>query len=129
MNWQLMVVVAVALLGFLALRYQQSRLSTNNLDEIRSALNSGAVLVDVRTPGEFSRGHATGAINVPLQQLPSSLKKLGKKKRPVVVYCRSGSRSGRAASILRERGFSQVLDLKTLGNWRRLQQTPQPAAR
>jgi len=52
----------------------------------------GALLLDVRTPGEFADGHVQGALNVPVQVLESRIAELDP-ARPVVVYCRSGNRS------------------------------------
>ncbi len=77
----------------------------------------GAKLVDVRTPGEFASEHLPGAINIPVQQLSARLSSLGDKDEPIVVYCRSGARSARAAKILIQAGYSTVHDLGSLNNW------------
>lgn len=69
------------------------------------------VLVDVRTPGEFSNGHLPGAINLPLNELGSKTNKI-KKGKPVVVVCASGSRSRAGARMLLKAGFSDVYNLK-----------------
>ena len=66
------------------------------------------LFVDVRKPEEFaSLGTLKGALNIPLDQVPDRLKELPK-DRPIVVVCRSGHRSGLAATLLQEKGF-QVL--------------------
>ena len=71
-------------------------------------------LVDVRTPREFKAGHINKAINIDLFQ-PSNFKlafeKLNKNK-PVYLYCRSGSRSKKAAQKVLDMGFEKVYDLK-----------------
>ena len=85
--------------------------------EIRSAVQKGARVIDVRTPGEFASGNVGGSINIPLQDLSSSLGKVGKSSRPVVLYCRSGSRSAMAARILRSNGYERVLDAGAIHNW------------
>ena len=54
-------------------------------------------------------------------ELQAKLKELGKKNKPILVYCRSGSRSAQAVGFLRQRGFTNVLDLKTMARWRKLQ--------
>jgi phage shock protein E len=82
----------------------------------RELVAAGATLLDVRTPGEFSGGHVSGAQNIPVETLPAGASKVSKDK-PVVVYCRSGARSARAASALREVGFTEVYDLGGIGNW------------
>ncbi len=83
--------------------------------EARTLVSEGAQLVDVRTVGEYRGGHIDGAANIPIDQLPGRTGELSKDK-PVVVYCQSGARSARAASLLRERGYD-VFDLGGIGNW------------
>jgi phage shock protein E len=79
----------------------------------------GALLLDVRTPGEFSSGHLDGAVNIPVQELESKLASLtAKKDQDVVVYCRSGHRSSQAAEVLKKAGFTKVHDLGSLSNWK-----------
>jgi phage shock protein E len=68
---------------------------------------SGAVLVDVRTPGEFAEGSVPGAINIPVDQIEGRLTTLPQHGE-IVVFCRSGSRSSRAKSILDQHGFTHV---------------------
>lgn len=72
-------------------------------------ISMGALLVDVRTPEEFSAGHLEGAINIPHDQTLARLTEYGgDKDRSVVVYCRSGNRSGQAYKILVEQGFTST---------------------
>lgn len=66
--------------------------------------NRKAHIVDVRTPGEFKRGHVRGSVNIPLTNIANADKKL-KGKSPIVLCCASGSRSGQAARILNTKGF------------------------
>ncbi len=80
-----------------------------NGTEAKELVKAGALIVDVRTPQEFSEGHIEGAINVPVDVLESRLGELGKSEQ-VVVYCRSGARSARAAKIVAESG-KKVYDL------------------
>ena len=126
MSWQtIAIAVAVtAVVGIYVYKYFGSKLSELELAEIRQSLAAGARLVDVRTPGEFTSGHVDGAINIPVSELQSKLKRLGQKRKPLVVYCRSGSRSGHAVSYLREQGYKRVLDMKTMNNWRAVQAAP-----
>ncbi len=78
----------------------------------------GALLLDVRTPEEFSAGHVEGAVNVPVQVLGEQLSTLpAKKDQDIVVYCRSGARSARAAGMLKNAGFAKVHDLGGMSNW------------
>jgi len=70
------------------------------------------VLVDVRTPEEFAKGHLDGAININFKKrtFPSYISAISKDK-PVLIYCRSGNRSGKAAFIMQALGFNDVYDL------------------
>lgn len=76
----------------------------------------GAIILDVRTAGEFSGGHIRDALNIPVQELEARIEELDESK-PVVVYCRSGARSAAAAGVLRARGFDPVYDLGAMSNW------------
>ncbi len=71
-------------------------------------------LVDVRTPREFKSGHINKAINIDLFQMGNFKQAFEKleKKRPIYLYCRSGSRSKKAAQKALEMGFEKVYDLK-----------------
>lgn len=71
---------------------------------------SGALVLDVRTAAEFATGHYEGAHNIPVLELASRLEELGDSSRPIVVYCRSGRRSARAAEILKAADFKDVTD-------------------
>ncbi len=75
-------------------------------------------LVDVRTADEYKSGYIPGAINISVQELSSKLTKIPKDK-PVVVYCRSGSRSSHAARTLLGAGYTEVYDLGGLSGWER----------
>lgn len=76
----------------------------------------GALLVDVRTPGEFAGGHLPGALNVPLQELDARAAELAKKNKPIVVYCASGMRSASASRVLQRAGAT-VFDLGAMSRW------------
>ena len=73
----------------------------------------GAVIVDVRTPGEYAGGHIKGSVNIPLQSLGSQMAKL-KKDKPVITCCASGMRSGSARAMLQSAGFNEVYNA---GSW------------
>lgn len=112
-RWLLPAALLVAVLAWLATRGP----SEAALRAIRADLaRPDALLLDVRTPGEFSGGHLEGAVNVPVQELEQRLAEVGPTDRPVVVYCRSGVRSARAAGLLEAAGFTRVHDLGGIGN-------------
>jgi phage shock protein E len=82
----------------------------------RQLVHEGALLVDVRTEGEFATGHVDGALNVPVQRI-ERLADTASRERPIVVYCRSGARSASAATALQRLGFAEVHDLGSIANW------------
>lgn len=82
----------------------------------RELVKNGALLLDVRTPEEFREQHIPGATNIPVDQLPARLGELGPTSRKIVVHCRSGARSARAAGVLRQAGYD-VHDFGGIGSW------------
>tara|TARA_B100000508_G_scaffold141095_1_gene146780 strand:- start:59257 stop:59571 length:315 start_codon:yes stop_codon:yes gene_type:complete len=76
-------------------------------EELKKIVNDNAFLVDVRSPGEFSSGSAKGAVNIPLDKINGNIDKF-KGKENIVVFCRSGNRSGQAKSILEQNGIRNV---------------------
>lgn len=74
------------------------------------------MLIDVRTPEEFASGHIEGAVNIPVDALAGRLSEVPTGQ-PVVVYCRSGSRSATASKILADAGYSSIYDLGGLQGW------------
>ena len=70
--------------------------------------NPSATIVDVRSPMEFNMEHVEGATNIPLDQVQFRLDEFKSMSQPIVLYCRSGARSGMAASILKQAGLSEV---------------------
>ena len=81
-------------------------------EEFLSNPPEGAVILDVRTEGEFGSGHVPGAVNIPHDELASRLSELASTDQPVVVYCRSGKRAGMASAVLVAAGYTQVLHLE-----------------
>jgi rhodanese-related sulfurtransferase len=77
----------------------------------------GALLLDVRSREEFAAGHLPGSVNIPVDELEGRLHELPPSDRPVVAYCRSGMRSGRAKSLLERHGFTQVVNLGPMSAW------------
>ena len=74
--------------------------------EILAAIEREALIVDVRTPEEFADGHYPGAINIPHESILDGLNQLGVTiDTSVILYCRSGNRSGQAEQVLRGKGL------------------------
>lgn len=83
--------------------------------QAKELVKNGARLVDVRTPEEYNSSHIEGAVNVPVDTIANA--DLGPKDTPIVVYCRTGHRSSRAADALRQRGYVNVHELGPMSNW------------
>jgi len=84
--------------------------------EAQRLVQSGGLLVDVRSREEYAAGHVPGAINLPVQELPQRMSELPK-DRPLVLYCRSGHRSGRAAEMLKQAGYGDVHNMGAMSRW------------
>ena len=71
------------------------------------------IIVDVRTPMEFSGENAEGSINIPLQELDKRIEELKYLKKPLVLCCASGGRSGQATQYLKQKG----IECFNAGSW------------
>jgi rhodanese-related sulfurtransferase len=75
--------------------------------DLGELIKNGALIIDVRSKGEFQQGHLKDSVNIPLKNLEENLSKL-KKDKPIILCCASGARSGAAKGILRSNGFTDV---------------------
>lgn len=91
---------------------------------LRDSIRSDAFLVDVRTAAEFSTGSVEGAVNIPLDKIATQLSKF-KGKSQIVVFCRSGNRSGQAKGILEQNGIQNVING---GTWQDVKQAVSTSA-
>ena len=102
------------LIGLTAcMQAQSTGIITQDVATFKKTIQSKKVqLVDVRTPAEFEEGKIEGAQNIDVKnaEFKTMAAKLDPKK-PVAVYCRSGARSAKAASILKEMGFKKIYNL------------------
>ena len=78
----------------------------------------GALLVDVRTPGEYREGHIPGSRNLPLQDIGSAASQLGPMDTPLFLYCYSGARSAQAAGALRRMGYTNITNIGGIAAWK-----------
>jgi sulfur-carrier protein adenylyltransferase/sulfurtransferase len=106
------------------------------IDEAIRLRDAGRVVVDVREPFEWDAGHVSGALHIPLAELPARIgSDLPDRSAPILLYCRSGARSERAAKYLVENGYADVVNLKALisgwaergGAWEEPAPAPEPA--
>ena len=72
------------------------------------------VVIDVRRPEEFAKGHANGSINIPLSEMPDRLDEIKKIKQPLVVVCGGGKRHVKAFELLQGNG----IDSEKGGSWK-----------
>lgn len=79
-----------------------------------SEIPDGALIVDVRSAAEYQGGHFPGALNIPVDEIGARTAELGDKGKPIVVYCRSGRRSGIAKRQLEKAGFTNVVNSGSL---------------
>lgn len=78
-------------------------------DQATSGLATRVVLIDVRSPGEFGSGHIDGALSLPLDRIHADIARLvPDRTTPLVLYCRSGARSGSACAIVGQMGYESV---------------------
>jgi phage shock protein E len=81
-------------------------------------IKEGAIIVDVRSKGEYQQGHIKGSLNIAVDTLRNNLSKLKDKNKPVITCCASGMRSASAKSILISNGYANVYNG---GGWNSLQ--------
>jgi len=84
------------------------------LDRARK-MDDSYVIVDVRSPEEFAKGHVPGAVNIPMEKMQERLQELmnaKNKNQDIVLYCHSGRRSAIAAETLRKNGFDKLLHME-----------------
>lgn len=110
------MVIIVAVLGLFSVVSAQEKPAAKVLEPKDYSLlihEEGLQLIDVRTPEEYKAGHVKGAVNVDFlsEDFSEKMSEFDKKK-PVLIYCRSGNRSGKAAVILHAEGFMDITDLK-----------------
>jgi phage shock protein E len=73
-------------------------------------IQSGAAIIDVRSPEEFNEEAYPNAVNIPVDQIQSRISEFGEKTKPIIVYCASGARSAYAARILKNAGYTDVVN-------------------
>lgn len=76
--------------------------------DIKDFIERGAVILDVRTLGEYKAGHIKGSKNIPLDQIQGKVQELKKLNKPIIACCRSGARSGQATSFLKQNGIECI---------------------
>lgn len=112
MSWIFLLIVLGAILAYSAFSfiYQRRIMKTLKEDEFRAGYRK-AQLIDVREPNEYEGGHILGARNIPLSQMRQRHKEI-RTDQPVYLYCQNTVRSGRAAQMLKRKGYIDLNCLK-----------------
>ncbi len=115
-NHPILILAFVGTLGALLFSEISRRLSgmkpVDPLQATQLSNRENAVFLDIRDDGEYKGGHIPEAVHIPIRQLSERIAELKKHKDcPVIAYCRSGSRSNGAGSILKRNGFENVYNL------------------
>jgi phage shock protein E len=77
--------------------------------DLKTAIQSNNyTVIDVRTYQEFMGGHVSGAINIPLQELPEKIETIKQYDKPIILCCASGGRSGQAQHYLQQLGIASI---------------------
>jgi phage shock protein E len=101
-------IVAAVICGGLAVVKLLAKTDADEKAAAKEKIRNGALVIDVRTAGEFADGHFNGALNIPVQELGARANELGDTNRAIVVYCAAGVRAAKAKSILQKAGFKDV---------------------
>lgn len=120
MDYSIIIILAVAVIIIwkyseqFYIRFRGGHFERLNVAELKQYMktnkpNKDFLLIDVRTEPELKLGKIGGSINIELKQLkPDDMRLQSYKDRPVVIYCESGSRSKKAATLLAKNRFSKV---------------------
>jgi len=111
MDWKTLLVVLVAIVGVILWK----RMSLISVDVARKHLREGALVVDVRSAGEFQADHLPNAVNVPLGEVNRLPQIVKDKNQVLLLHCLSGTRSGMAVGKIKAMGYSHVFNMGSLG--------------
>ncbi len=86
--------------------------------DYKELVDRGAIILDVRTKGEYDQGHVKGSINISVDALSNQLNRLKDKNKPIITCCATGMRSGSAKRLLISKGYKEV---HNGGSWYKLE--------
>ena len=81
--------------------------------DYKALMQAGAIVIDVRSPQEFDRGHIKGSKNIPVNIIQREVNSIKKLNKPIITVCQSGARSGMAKSVLKAAG----IEVYNGGSW------------
>ena len=112
MNWRILLIIGVVAAVFIGLK----RTGLVSARAAREYLKNGALVIDVRTVGEFNSGHLPNAINIPLDEIETVLpNRVPDKNQVLLLHCQSGMRSGMAQRKLKGLGYANAFNLGSYG--------------
>ncbi len=112
MHWT----TACILVGFILVFYWLRQRGQISAKDARAHLENGALVIDVRTSGEFNSGHLPKAINLPLDEIEAKLpRRVKDKSQALLLHCQSGMRSGMAKKKLKSLGYVNAFNLGSYG--------------
>ena len=104
-----LVIACIIVLVVVMILKKRSQIS---LESARQELKRGALVVDVRSAGEYASNHLPGTLHVPLEQIQKVMpERVADKTQVLLLHCASGMRSGMAGAILRKMGYTRVFNL------------------
>ena len=108
MNWAFYFVILIGVVALMRMR-RSGQIASKEAEEF---VRNGALIVDVRSPQEYSAGHLSQAFNMPVDQIEMLLpNKVKDKDRVILVHCQSGLRSKKAKDRLTRIGYNHVFNL------------------
>lgn len=111
MNWTALLLFAAVLVLLVMVR----RAGQISARSAREYLKNGALVIDVRTPGEYAAGHLPNVIHLPLDQIETTLpRRVPDKNTVLLLHCQSGIRSGMARRKLQALGYARAFNLGSL---------------
>ena len=114
----------VLILSFNSSCTKEKKQENYNPELSSKMVKEGALLIDVRTVGEYKSGHVKGAVNIPHKEIFSKkniIEQLTKndKKTPIVLYCKSGGRASVAQKTLKNLGYEKVINHGGMSTWKK----------
>ena len=120
MKWIPILMALLLLSGCAAQAQKEQSYRQINMDEAIAMMEaeSDYIILDVRTPEEFSEKHIPGAINIANETIGSEeIPELPDKDQLILVYCRSGNRSKQAAEKLVALGYTNIVEFGGINDW------------
>ena len=112
MNWTTTLIIAAVV----AVVFMLKTAGQISAKDALAHLKNGALVIDVRSPGEFNSGHLSAALNLPLDEIETALpRRVPDKNQVLLLHCQSGMRSGMAQRKLKSMGYAKVFNLGSYG--------------